>query len=440
MYSHTTLSRKVRDLALWKKICIVIFFMAFIRVGSNIPLPFVNRDYIRSLLDVDGLGFINSITGGSMLQMSFFALSVSPYITASIVIQLITVLSPSLEEMRKDGKTGMDKYKKITNITGVVLGFVQAAAMAVGLGRNGLLDPFNWKTVVLATIIWSIGGAVIILIGMFLDMLEIGNGISMILFCNIVASIPSDIVKIFEFASVKNRAGMIITCIMANLLALALVYVSTVCQETEKRITITQTRKGYRGPDSVFPIPFLTCSVMPVIFAGSIMSFPIMIAQFVPKLQDGIFGKCIRMLNTSMWFNADMPIYTFGAVLYIGLTVLFTYFYLDIGFNAYEIADNLKKQGAVIPGIRTGKPTAELIDKISKKVAVRGNMAMVGIILFTYMVCNMTGIGSVSIAGTSCFILVNVAIEEYKLAAANMRAKLARNRNGFVLAKLVKSI
>ena len=135
-----------------------------------------------------------------------------------------------------------------------------------------------------------------------------------------------------------------------------------------------------------------------------------------------------------------MPIYTFGAVLYVGLTVLFTYFYLDIGFNAYEIADNLKKQGAVIPGIRTGKPTAELIDKISKKVAIRGNMAMVAIILFTYMVCNMTGIGSVSIAGTSCFILVNVAIEEYKLAAANMRAKLARNRNGFVLAKLVKSI
>lgn len=209
MYSYKSMTRRLKELPLWQKIAIVILSMAFVRVGSNIPLPFVNRLYIQSLLNVDGLGFFNSITGGSMLQMSFFALSVSPYITASIIIQLLTVVFPALEEMRKDGKTGMDRYKRLINITGGVLGILQAVSMAIGLGGRGLLDPYNWKTVLAATLIWSVGGIFIIFLGEFLEKLEIGSGISMILFCNIVSSIPSDLTGIWEYASVKNRTGMI---------------------------------------------------------------------------------------------------------------------------------------------------------------------------------------------------------------------------------------
>lgn len=162
MYSYKSMTRRLKELPLWQKIAIVILSMAFVRVGSNIPLPFVNRLYIQSLLNVDGLGFFNSITGGSMLQMSFFALSVSPYITASIIIQLLTVVFPALEEMRKDGKTGMDRYKRLINITGGVLGILQAVSMAIGLGGRGLLDPYNWKIVLAATLIWSVGGIFII--------------------------------------------------------------------------------------------------------------------------------------------------------------------------------------------------------------------------------------------------------------------------------------
>lgn len=254
MYSYKSMTRRLKELPLWQKIAIVILSMAFVRVGSNIPLPFVNRLYIQSLLNVDGLGFFNSITGGSMLQMSFFALSVSPYITASIIIQLLTVVFPALEEMRKDGKTGMDRYKRLINITGVVLGILQAASMAIGLGGRGLLDPYNWKTVLAATLIWSVGGIFIIFLGEFLEKLEIGSGISMILFCNIVSSIPSDLTGIWEYASVKNRTGMIVTCIAAAVLAVAVLTICVVCQETVKNCRLS--RPGKRWPVQTVPFRF----------------------------------------------------------------------------------------------------------------------------------------------------------------------------------------
>ena len=432
MYSYKTLGRRLRELPFWKKILIIILSMALIRVGSDIPLPFVNQDYIRSLLNVDGLGFLNSITGGSMLTMSFFALSVSPYITASIVIQLLTVVIPALEEMRKDGKTGFDKYQKITRYTGIALGIVQATAMAAGLGKQGLLTPYTWKTVLLAAVIWSLGGVCIILLSEFLDKLELGQGISMILFCNIVSSVPSDVLNVWTFASSKTTAGTLTKCLIALVAAIALIGVCVTCQDTVKKLTVVQTRRTIAGSASTFPIPLLTCSVMPIIFAGSIMSFPIMVAQFIPSLQNGIIGKMIRALNTSMWFRPDMPKYTVGAVLYIILTTLFTYFYLSIGFNPYEISDNLKKQGGVIPGIRPGKPTAEYIEDLSTKIALRGNAIMTLIVLFTYMVCNVSGLGGLSIAGTSCFIVVNVALEEYKKASSNFSMKAMQKHNALL--------
>lgn len=438
MYSYRSMTRRLKELPLWQKIAIVILSMAFVRVGSNIPLPFVNRLYIQSLLNVDGLGFFNSITGGSMLQMSFFALSVSPYITASIIIQLLTVVFPALEEMRKDGKTGMDRYKRLINITGGVLGILQAVSMAIGLGGRGLLDPYNWKTVLAATLIWSVGGIFIIFLGEFLEKLEIGSGISMILFCNIVSSIPSDLTGIWEYASVKNRTGMIVTCIATAVLAVAVLTICVVCQETVKKLQVVQTRKTVAGSDSTFPIPLLTCSVMPVIFAGSMMSFPILVAQFVPKLQEGLIGRVIRALNTSMWFRPDMPKYTVGAALYLILTILFTYFYLDIGFNPVEIADNLKKQGGVIPGIRPGRPTADYIGRLSRKVAMRGNLIMVAVVLASYGICNAAGIGSVSIAGTSSFICANVALEEYKKVRAGLALRSMGRKNFLIPAGLAK--
>lgn len=169
------------------------------------------------------------------------------------------------------------------------------------------------------------------------------------------------------------------------------------------------------------------------------MSFPILVAQFVPKLQEGLIGKVIRALNTSMWFRPDMPKYTVGAALYLILTILFTYFYLDIGFNPVEIADNLKKQGGVIPGIRPGRPTADYIGRLSRKVAMRGNLIMVAVVLASYGICNAAGIGSVSIAGTPSFICANVALEEYKKVRAGLALRSMGRKNFLIPAGLAKT-
>lgn len=243
-YSYKTMTTRLNELSLWMKVTIILVALAIVRIGSNIPLPFVNREYIQALLDVEGLGFLNAITGGSMLQMSFFALSVSPYITASIIIQLMTVVSPALDEMRKDGKTGMDKYKKITQATGVALALLQAAGMAIGLGSQGLLTPYNPVTVLGATLIWTVGGVFIIFLGEFLDKLELGSGISMILFCNIVASIPSDIRSIYEVFTVSGPVAVQATkMIVFVLVILGVIAACVVCSSALKQLPVVQTRK-----------------------------------------------------------------------------------------------------------------------------------------------------------------------------------------------------
>lgn len=433
-YSYKTMTTRLNELSLWMKVTIILVALAIVRIGSNIPLPFVNREYIQALLDVEGLGFLNAITGGSMLQMSFFALSVSPYITASIIIQLMTVVSPALDEMRKDGKTGMDKYKKITQATGVALALLQAAGMAIGLGSQGLLTPYNPVTVLGATLIWTVGGVFIIFLGEFLDKLELGSGISMILFCNIVASIPSDIRSIYEVFTVSGPVAVQATkMIVFVLVILGVIAACVVCSSALKQLPVVQTRKLTGSAKSTFPIPLMTCSVMPVIFAGSIMSMPILIAQFVPALQSGVAGHIIRTMNTSAWFDPAMPLYSVGAIVYALLTTAFTYFYLEIGFNATEIAENLKKSGAVIPGLRPGKPTEERIRSISTRVALLGNTIMTGIILFMYCVCSLSGLGTLSIAGTSCFICVNVVLEEKKKIESNLSLRMKKART-FLLA------
>lgn len=433
-YSYKTMTTRLSGLRLWVKIFIILGCLAIVRIGSNIPLPFVNQEYIRSLLDIEGLGFFNAITGGSMLQMSFFALSVSPYITASIIIQLMTVVSPRLEEMRKDGKTGMNRYKKITQFTGITLALLQAGGMAIGLGAQGLLTPYAPITVIGATIIWTMGGVFIIFLGEFLDKLELGSGISMILFSNIVASIPSDIQSICTVFTVDGSAAVQITKIAGFLLVvIGVIAVCVRCSETRKEIPVVQTRKLTGSAKSTFPIPLLTCSVMPVIFAGSIMSMPILIAQFIPSMQNGIAGHIVRTLNTSTWFDPAAPWYSVGAILYLLLTTIFTCFYLEIGFNATEIAENLKKSGAVIPGIRPGKPTEAYMKRLSTRIALLGNTIMIGIILLMYLLCSLSHVGMLSIAGTSCFICVNVVLEEKKKIESNLSMRV-RRANSFLLA------
>ena len=415
-----TFKSQLKGLPTACKAAVILAVIILVRFGSSYPLPFVDGDYMRMILGIQGLAFLNSITGGSMQQMSFFALSISPYITASIIMQLMTVVFPSLEEMQKDGKTGRERFKHITQAVAVTLSVIQSVAMAVGLGARGLLVSYTPATVAAASVIWSIGAIVLIGISSFLDWMEVGSGISILLCANILSTFPSDVFALRDmFVSGKIPAVAVLNACLIIATFLAILGVCVVLASTSREVPVVNSRKLAGTLDkSSFPIPLNTCSVMPVIFASSILSLPIIVSQFTGTAKDGIPMHIMRCLTTGEWFKPEQPLYTVGAFLYFGLTTLFTFFYLDIGFNPYEIADNLKRSGATIPGIRPGAPTVEYIRQTSTRIALAGNTATTLLILAMHAVCNAYGLGALSIAGTSVIILVGVVIEERRLLAS----------------------
>lgn len=423
------IKRFVQNLNVKQKILISLLLLVLVRVGSLIRLPFVNADYMKALLGGNNLGVLSILTGNSLTEMGFFALSISPYISASIIVQLLTVVFPSLEEMAKDGKVGQDKYKRVIRYTGVGLAFIQALAMAIGFGKQGLITPFSAFTVIVATVTWTVGASILIAIGEFIESFGIGSGISMLLFLNIVSTIPNDVKIFYEmFVQGRNTASAVVSVIIISVICFAVLFVCTALSSAEKRITLSTSRRvsqyGLSGNTSTLPIPFITCSVMPVIFASSIMSFPIIIAQFVPSLQTGFIGKIVNSMNQSQWFNADHPLRTIGALVYVALTYFFTYFYLSIQFNPMEIATNLKRSGTTILGIRPGRPTADYIKSVTTKVAIAGNTCLVLMILVTACITNLCHVSGLALGGTSAIIAVSVVND----VRGKLSAELASRR------------
>lgn len=396
------------------KFLLIIGAMILVRVGSIIPIPGVNADYMKTVMNNSGLNFLNMITGNSFSQMSFFALSISPYITASIIVQLMSVVFPALEEMGKEGKTGREKIEKITNWTGIGLAFIQSLLMTIGFGRRGLLNPYTWWMVILMTGVWTLGAATLMFIGNRITKLELGNGISYILVCNILSTFPRDIQAVYEvFIANHAFAYKILNSVIVTGFLLIVIIACIILSVSEKRIPITFSGKmaGRSGKQGL-PIPLNTCGVMPVIFAGSLMSMPILISNFLPNVT--WLSEVAKYLNQSQWFNGASPKYTAGVILYLALNYFFASFYLDINFNTIEIAQNLKQQGAVIPGIRPGKPTSDYLYNIAFKVAMIGVTCTVAIILLSNIACVLSGLGILSIGGTSILICVNVIIESSK--------------------------
>lgn len=427
------LKRTMKTMDLWKKLLIISAVMLIIRIGTVIPIPFVSHDYLRQAFPSLGGSFMSTLLGGSTDTMSLFALSISPYITGSIVIQMMTVVIPALEQLQKDGKVGQEKYRKIVNITGIVFSFVQALIMAWGLGSRGLLDPYNAGTVILATVIWTAGAVILIVVGEFLDNFQLGSGISMILFCNIVSQIPSDIGKIYEmFIANKSIPFMILNAVIILGIFAAAVVTAVTLLTAYKNIPIRMSGKvSGTSPVQDMPIPLVTCSIMPYIFASTLFSLPAMLAMFVSGLNKGIPGKIVASLSSSNWFLVSHPVRSIGAVLFVALTYFFTLFYIDFSFNPAEIAANLKRQGAFIPGIRPGQPTADRLSKIIKAVAAWGNAFVVALILVLVAVCNISGIGSLSLSGTSLIIAVSVVNDMYTRIQADNKASAKMKQSSY---------
>lgn len=421
------MKKYLENKSLKDKLLLVVLAMIFIRLGSIIPLPGVNTDYMKALMDNNGLNFLHMITGNSFSQMSLFALSISPYITASIIIQLLTVVFPSLESLRKDGKTGKEKIEKITIGVGICLAFLQSLFMAIGFGGRGLLNPYSWWMVLTMTVVWTAGAALLMYIGNCITKLEIGNGISYILLCNILSTFPSDIISMYEvLIKGKAIAFQLLTTGVILTITVALVVACIILSTSVRKIPMTfSTKINERSVKQDLPIALNTCGVIPIIFAGSLMSLPILVARFIPNV--AWLSKTANYFNQGNWFNIDRPKYTLGIAIYIILTYCFTLFYININFNAVEIANNLKQQGATIPGIRPGKPTSDYINSIAVRLALVGATFTLIIILTINALCNISNLGGLSIGGTSILICVSVIIEGSKIFKTALQSERSKN-------------
>ncbi len=426
---------RIKDIR--KKLLYTFMMLAVIRFGSQLPIPGVNTSYFKELFESDAFGFVNAMTGGSFTQMSIFALSITPYITSSIIMQLMTIAIPKLEEMQREGEDGRRKIAEYTRYVTVALALIESTAMAVGFGGQGLLVNNNLSSKLVAIAAMTAGSALLMWIGERITEKGVGNGISIVLLFNIISSLPNDINTLYtRFLRGKNVPVAVVTALIILAVIGAMVVFVIVLQDGERRIPVQYSQKmqGRRmvgGQSSNIPLKINTAGVIPVIFASSIMTFPVMIAQVFSKNIDysSIGGRILRMLNSSSWFRPEEPIYSIGMVIYLVLIVVFAYFYTSITFNPLEVANNIKKQGGFIPGIRPGKPTSDYLNNILNYIVFVGACGLIVVSVVPIIVSGLFNISHLSFVGTSLIIIVGVVLETIKAIESQM---LVRNYKGFL--------
>ena len=421
-----------------KKILYTLMMLIVIRIGSELPTPGVDPDFIQDFFAQntgEAFNFFNAITGGSFEQMSVLALSITPYITSSIIMQLLTIAIPKLEEMHKDGEDGRKKIAAITRYLTVVLSLIQSTAMAVGFGRQGLLKEFNFVNAAIVVLTLTAGSAFLMWCGERITEKGVGNGISIVLVINIISRIPSDMATLYEqFVKGKSLASGGLAALIILAIILALVVFVIFLQDGQRRIAVQysqkmQGRRMFGGQSTYIPLRVNTAGVIPIIFASSLMQTPILIATFLGKGDgDGIGSEILRGLNQSNWCNPQQLQYSWGLVVYIILTVFFAYFYTSITFNPMEIANNMKKSGGFIPGIRPGKPTVEYLTKILNYIIFIGACGLILVQIVPIFFNGWLG-ANVSFGGTSLIIIVSVILETIKQIESQM---LVRNYKGFL--------
>jgi len=421
-----------------KKLIFTFLMLVVIRFGSELPIPGVNTSYFADFFarqSTDAFGFFNAMTGGSFSSMSVFALSITPYITSSIIMQLLTIAIPKLEEMQREGEDGRKKIQEYTRYLTVGLALMESFAMAIGFGGQGLLLEYNAWSVIIAVATMTAGSAFLMWIGERITENGIGNGISIVLLFNIVSSLPEDINTLYtRFMSGKSIAVATVTLIIILAVVLAMVVFVVILQDGERRIPVQYSkkmvgRKMVGGQSSHIPLKVNTAGVIPVIFASSIMSFPVVIAQFFHPDYTTIGGKILMMLNSSSWFKPEMPWYSIGMVIYIVLIVLFAYFYTSITFNPLEVANNMKKSGGFIPGIRPGKPTSDYLNNILNYIIFVGAVGLIVISIVPIVVSGLFTVSRLSFMGTSLIIIVSVILETVKAIESQL---VVRNYKGFL--------
>ena len=423
---------KIKDLR--KKILYTFFALIVVRIGCQLPVPGVDASVITDFFDSQkSLDFFNQLTGGSFSTMSIFALNITPYITASIIIQLLTIAIPKLEELHKDGEEGRKKLAEYTRYLTIALSVIESAAMAIGFGQQGYLtDGVTFTSVAVFVVSLTAGSAFLMWLGEQITEKGVGNGISIILLYNIVSRMPEDMMNLFEkfVKGASNVTNGTIAAVVILAVIIGMVIFIVVLSDGERRISVqyskkTQGRKMVGGQSSHIPLKVNTAGVIPVIFAGSLFSMPIVIAGAT------LAQKFLKVLNQNSWCNLSSFgefKYTLGLVIYILLLIFFAYFYTSITFNPQEISINMKKQGGFIPGIRPGKPTVDYLTKVLNNIILIGAVGLSFVAFVPIFVSGAFG-ADVSFGGTSLIIIVGVVLETLKQIESQM---LVRHYKGFI--------
>ena len=437
MFKTIAQAFKVKEIR--KRILFTVIMLIIVRIGCQIPLPGTDAAVVKEVLgnlSSGAFGFFDAMTGSSFSSMSIFALNITVYITASIIIQLLTIAIPKLEELQKEGEDGRQKIAKITRYLTVALALIEGTIMVIGFGNQGIFGSLSggkyvW-TIICDALVLTAGAVAVMWIGEQITEKGIGNGISIILLVNIVSTMPADFSNLFEqFVKGASSVGMaVLACIIIIALVVAVVAFIVYLNDGERRISVQYSqkivgRRSYGGQSSHIPLKVNTAGVIPIIFAVSLFQFPVIIANFATNYNP---GNWTRFFTSSYWCRPGYPIYSLGLLLYIALIIFFAYFYTQITFNPAEVANNIKKQGGFVPGIRPGKPTEEYFSKVLKYLIFIG---AVGLIIVAVIPMIVSGVfnAQLSFAGTSLIIVVGVILETAKKLESML---LVRNYSGFL--------
>lgn len=398
----------------------LMMFFVF-RLGVHIPVPGVDTSVLESLFSSGNLfGFLDLFSGGALSKFSIFAMSITPYINSSIIMQLMTAVIPKLEEWRKDGQEGNKKIQKVTRYFTIFLAVVQAFGMTYALRINHALVDNSWLYFVFVILILTAGTCLLMWVGEQITEHGIGNGISLIIFCGIVARFPEAITTVVDYIKVGTISPF--QLVLFTIIALGMTIMVIEINEGQRRVSIQYAkrvigRKMYGGHSTFLPLKVNQAGVIPIIFASSIIMLPVTLAQFV---QVGWVQSVGNFFAWGSWPNT---------ICYGVLIFIFTYFYTAITLNIKELADNMKKYGGFIPGIRPGEPTMKYIDKVMSRITLTGALFLAFVAILPNFIGNMTGIQGVYFGGTSILIVVGVALDTMRQAQSLM---VTRNYQGFI--------
>ena len=423
-----TLANAWKIAELRKKLIFTILVLLVYRIGNAIPVPFIDGEVLSAYfnLNLSGtiLGLYNQMSGQGFAQASILALGIQPYINASIIIQLLTIAIPALERLAKEeGEAGKKKIDRITRFTtvglGLLMGFGYYSLLKNGTGMDILKDDSALAAIVIV-LAFTAGSSVVMWLGEQITEFGIGNGISMILFANIISGLPSTLEKLLNMGTSYGWWVPVVIVIAMLALVLFIVFIN----DAERRIPIQYAkrvvgRKVYGGQNTNLPIKVAMSGVMPVIFASSICSLPSTVCSFIPNATSGNWYKYVWSPNSWVYFA------------FYGLMIFFfSWFYSTIQYDPVEISNNLKKNGGFIPGFRPGKPTADFIKKVINKILIFGAVYLAIVSMLPILAGNLVdGIEGLAIGGTSVIIVVGVALETVKALEAQM---LMRHYKGFL--------